>query len=90
MLITIEKHPDYTVHDCAGTEIHGVSSFDTETREMLVTLHMGRRKPADFKSGFKPLLMPDPDGSQFPWVPVDIALVLPGSYALDPQGELVK
>jgi hypothetical protein len=92
MLITVEKHPHHTVHDCAGTQIMGVSSFDTETSEIIVTLLLGKRMPADFHAGYKPLLMPDPECEHAQPLPVavEVSLVLPGAYAIDPKGQLVK
>lgn len=91
MLIHADKHPHHTFHDCAGTQIAGVSSFDTETKEVTVALLLGKRMPADFKPGFKPLQMPsdDPQTPHEWWVP-EISFVLPGAYAKDSQGEVVK
>ena len=97
MLITAEKNPNHTVHDCVGTQIMGLRSFDTETNEVTVELLLGKRMPADFHPGYKPILMPVQDSDVDPGypnpvhpAPVEIAFVLPGAYAKDPAGELVK
>jgi hypothetical protein len=70
----------------------GVSEYNTETREITVALRVGATVPGEKLRKRKVLLMPDPDLAPgvHGCVPVFVTFTLPGSYARDPQGDLVK
>lgn len=82
MLLTVDT-PDscqYRVYDCTGQVIPFVTSFDTETEEIEMSIKIGTDEEK-LANNLLMQLIPHEDG-QMTYAPILIKFKLPGAYVL--------
>lgn len=88
MKLTAKEHPYYRVFDAADRQLLTVVEFDTETCEAKLYIPVRGEVPSCFIVGL--CLAQDDMFDDTLLRPVIATCVIPGAYALDPEGNPVE